>query len=155
LMILDNSQSSIERTEWGDHSYGQTNLWTDLETNSRVWYNLDWYGCVANALYTIIDSFLFIYFILSNSVNVNVYWPWYRPSTFTMEIGCQTLLRHWIWTSFPLVCRGKTRQKGGKGVFGFWLTVERFKQVLSWSCVREWVGGHYSRDFFYFSLMER
>jgi hypothetical protein len=26
LMILDNSQSSIERTEWGDHSYGQTNL---------------------------------------------------------------------------------------------------------------------------------
>jgi hypothetical protein len=55
-------------------------------------------------------------FNVNVNVNVTVYWPYYGPSTFTMEIGCQTLLRNRIWTFFPLVCRGKTRQKGGKGV---------------------------------------
>jgi hypothetical protein len=28
------------------------------------------------------------------NVNVTVYWPYYRPSTNTMENGCQTLLRN-------------------------------------------------------------
>jgi hypothetical protein len=55
-------------------------------------------------------------FTVNINVNVTVYWSYYGPSTYTMENGCQTLLRHRIWTSFPLVWHGKTCQKGGKGV---------------------------------------